>query len=69
MKICDIDMGTASLWSGEEYECEKTGIKLTKFTPKYGEKNGLYTHYKVFDNTRDYAIPEQVFNIIKNLMV
>lgn len=39
MKISDIDMGIASLWSGEEYECEKTGIKLTKFTPKNGEKN------------------------------
>lgn len=69
MKKSDIDMGFASLWSGEKYECEKTGIKLTKFTPIYGEKYGLFIHYKVFDGTREYAIPEAVFNIIKNLMI
>lgn len=62
-----IEMPLASLYSGESFKCEKTGIELIKYTP-IADIRALHTEYKVNDGTRDYVVPEQIFNIIKNLM-
>lgn len=67
----DIDMGFASLWTGEEFECEKTGTKLIKFEPIDSVKHigAMFTRYKVSDGNREFDVPEEIFNIIKNLMI
>lgn len=65
----DIDMGVAPLWTGEEFECEKTGTKLIKFEPIDSVKHIVFTQYKVSNGDREFDVPEEIFNIIKNLMI
>ena len=69
MKRTKINMTAYSMYTGEEFECEKTGIKLTKFTPIKECENKYGSQYSVFNGNRNFVLPEEVFNIIKNLMI
>lgn len=64
-----INMPPASLYIGESFKCEKTGIELIKYTPRLNINCTLHVQYNLFDGNRDYALQEEIFNIIKNLMV
>jgi len=69
MKRVEIEMPEPAFYTGEEFECEKTGIKLCKFTPIEKYKNRYDCQYSLFDGNRNYDLQEGVFNIIKNLMI
>jgi hypothetical protein len=64
-----INMPPASLYIGESFKCEKTGVELIKYTPKININCKLSEQYILNDGNRDYALPEEIFNIIKNLMI
>jgi hypothetical protein len=51
------------MWVCNELECEKTGVKLQKLT--YGE----LAIYKIKDGDNTYDIMEEVFEIIKKILI
>lgn len=69
MKRTEFEISQSEFFTGEEFECEKTGIKLCKFTPIEKYKNKYDSQYSLFDGNRNYDLQEGVFNIIKNLMI
>lgn len=52
-------------WLCSELECEKTGVKIQKLT--YLGKS--YPIYKVVDGEDHYDIMEEVFEIIKKILI
>lgn len=67
MKIKEYKLGK-NFWDCVELECEKTGIRLVRMIP--ASKLEL-THYQLIDknDTREYEIMPEVFEIIKGLFV
>jgi hypothetical protein len=64
-----INMPPASLYIGESFKCEKTGVELIKYTPKININCKISEEYYLNDGIREYVLPKEIFNIIKNLIV
>ena len=62
-------------WFCDEFECEKTGVKLVVYTPKPSASKNfnhrpLPIQYYLYNEGSDckHAITEDVYNIIKKLI-
>ena len=65
MKICEYKVPNQQ-WNVIEFTCEKTGISIQKFTMNIQPK---YIIYKIKDGDNNYDIMEELFELIKKLIV